>query len=57
MQKAARCLERAIQLERPAQRLLQEAERILGQALPEARQAGLNVAPLEDLLQRLRTPR
>jgi hypothetical protein len=25
--------------------------------LPEARQAGLNVAPLEDLLQRLRNPR
>jgi Tfp pilus assembly protein PilF len=57
MQKAAHCLERALQLERPAQRLLQEAERILGQALPEARQAGLNVAPLEDLLQRLRNPR
>ena len=57
MQKAARCLERAIQLESPSQRLLQEAERILGQALPDLRQAGLNVAPLEDLLQRLRTPR
>jgi 4-amino-4-deoxy-L-arabinose transferase-like glycosyltransferase len=57
MQKAARCLERAIQLDLPALRLLQEAQRILGQALPEARQAGLNVAPLEGLLQRLRAPR
>jgi Tfp pilus assembly protein PilF len=57
MQKAAGCLERAIRLERPAQRLLQETRRILGQALPEARQAGLNVAPLEELLQRLRAPR
>jgi len=57
VQRAADCFWRAIQAERPARRLHGELQTFLSQKLPEARQAGVNVTPLENLLDRMHTLR
>ncbi len=56
LNQASACIERAVSIEQPATRILSEAIPLIRRTVTVGREAGLDVSPLETLLQRLPSP-